>query len=229
MKIDDLFDLLENNQIENRLDKLIVERIIEAVRDWNCPITDLEEFITLIEKETKNSSTKKDLEKLLKEYDKNGILNSSLNSESIFYLLDIFDYSGFSNIKMIFNDLSIRLNLIEKIIKTENFEGKGFPKIKLFDEYFEIKPRDYSKFKKFEYSQLKELRLVDPSRDWWNLMYYRSLFSLFAMIFSGNDPIYLKIFKINGSDWEYECSNKPNGEFNNIITEINTRIKYYRQ
>lgn len=51
MTFDKLFDALENNQIETKTDRLIVEKILEAERDWIVPISDLNDFISLLEKE----------------------------------------------------------------------------------------------------------------------------------------------------------------------------------
>jgi hypothetical protein len=223
MKIDDLFDLLDNNQIESKFDKLITERIIEAERDWIISITDLREFITILEKEIGNETTKENLELLLKNYYKKGVLNNAWKVESISYLLDIFEWTGYSNLKLVFENLSNRLNSVQKTPKIEIFESKGFPTIKLYENYFEIKAIDYSKFGKFEYSELKELKLVNPKNKWWYKLYVST--SMPGRIFSKDDPIKLKVIKQNNGDWEYQTSNKYNLEFRKIIKEINARIK----
>jgi len=223
MKIDDLFDLLDNNKIENKFDKLIAERIIEAERDWKDPINDLEEFISLLEKEIGSETTKKNLEILLKKYNKNVLTNSSWNSESICYLIDIFEWTGYSNLKLAFENLSNRLKLISKIPEIEIYENKGFPTIKLYENSFEIKAIDYWEFRNFKYSELKELIIVKPKDNWWYRFY--AVTSLAGQIFSKDDPNKLKVINKNNGDWEYQTSNEHNLEFRKIVTKINNRIK----
>ncbi|WP_064967468.1 hypothetical protein [Tenacibaculum ovolyticum] len=50
MTFDNLFDALENNQIESKTDRQIIERILEAERDWIVQVSDLNQFINLLEK-----------------------------------------------------------------------------------------------------------------------------------------------------------------------------------
>ena len=46
------------------------------------------------------------------------------------------------------------------------FEERGYPIIKIYENYFEIKAIDYWEFRKFEYSNLKEMNYpeAEPSR-----------------------------------------------------------------
>ena len=112
------------------------------------------------------------------------------------------------------------MSSIQKTPEAEIFEKNGFPTIKLYENYFAIKATDYSKFKRFEYSELKELKIVDPKNKWWYKLYISM--SMAGRIFSKNDPIKLKVIKSNNGDWEYQASNKYNPEFRKIILEINT-------
>ncbi|OUS01079.1 hypothetical protein A9Q86_10070 [Flavobacteriales bacterium 33_180_T64] len=223
MKIDDLIDLLDSNQIENKFDKLIAERIIEAERDWIVSITDLREFIIILEKEIGNEVTKENLELLLLKYNKKGVLNNSWKVESVSYLLDIFEWTGYSNLKLVFESLSNRLISIQKTPKIEIIEKKGFPTIKLYENHFEIKAIDYWEFRGFKYSELKELKLVNPKNNWWYRLYIATSWA--GRVFAGDDPIKLKVIKKNNGDWEYQTSSKYNLEFRKVIMEINNRIK----
>jgi hypothetical protein len=222
METNDLFDLLENNQIENRLDKLIAEKILEAETDWTEPVSDLNNFIEILERETGKSTSKRDLNELLIKYNKNLIRDNSWKSESICSLIEIFEYSGYSNLRTIFKEFSKKYSAIKQIKKFKIFEIKGYPIIKLFETHFEIKAIDYWEYRIFKYSDLKKVTLINPMDKWWNKINSQNLLSL---IFSGDDPFYLQVSKIKGSGWKYQCSNKTNIEFNKIILEINIRIK----
>lgn len=223
MKIDDLLDLLESNQIENRFDKLIVERIIEAERDLKVPINDLNEFINFLEREVGSELIKENLELLLEKYCKNGFVNSAWNSESVSYLIDIFDWTGYSNLKLVFENLTNRLNSIQLRPKVKIFENKGFPIIKMYKDYFEIKAIDYWDFRTFKYEELKEIELVNPKDKWWNQLDIATSWA--GLVFSGNDPVKLKVIKKNNGEWEYQASSKFSFEFREVIMEINKRIK----
>ena len=126
-------------------------------------------------------------------------------------------------LKLIFTNLSKRLMLIKRIIQTNHFEKKGYPTIYLFENYFEIKSIDYYAFKKFKYSNLKELKLLNPMDNWWYKLFVYSSWE--GIMFADTDKIKLKIFNKNKSSWDYLTCKIENQKFNSIIVEINNRIK----
>ena len=128
MKIVDLLNLLEFNQIENRLDKLISKKIIDAKNHWNIPINSLSQFILLLESETKNSTSKKSLENLLQ---KNGKAIPYPNSDSIQYLLEIFNYTGFSNLYQFNYNISYIFCIFEDGKNSKNTSSR---KLRFFKE-----------------------------------------------------------------------------------------------
>ena len=221
MEIDYLFDLIEENKIEDKFDKLIVEKILEAERDWIHPIDDLSDFISQLEEEIGGDTTKENLDKLLKKYSKNGFKNSAWNSESISYLLEIFNWTGYGSLKFVFENLTQKLNTIEKVTKVETFKKKGFPILNLYDTYFEIKAIDHWEFRRFNYSEIKEVTLVNPNSGMWALLYLSM--NWYTRILSKNDPFKLIVLKKNGGDWEYQVSNNQSSEFSRILKKINNR------
>ncbi|WAC02998.1 hypothetical protein N7U66_05045 [Lacinutrix neustonica] len=110
MTFDNLFDVLENNQIESKTDRQIVERILEAERDWVVPVSDLNQFIDLLEKEIGDKASKSNLSKLQDRYQINGFKNSAWNAESVYSLLEIFELTDSTDLNSVFTDLSNRIN-----------------------------------------------------------------------------------------------------------------------
>ena len=116
LTFDKLFDLIEGNQFENETDKKIAEKILEAERDWRISLEFLNDFITVLEKEVGGTVTKTSLDKLLKKYNQN-IAQYAWESESVSYLLDIFDLTKKTELRIIFNELAEKLN--KKMNSTE--------------------------------------------------------------------------------------------------------------
>lgn len=106
-----LLEVLESNQINKSSDRAIIERILEAERDWVVPINNLNEFISLLKEEIGDIPTKSNLANLLKKYEKNGFQNSAWNAESICALLEIFELKNSDNLITVFEELK---NNIEK-------------------------------------------------------------------------------------------------------------------
>ena len=102
------------------------------------------------------------------------------------------------------------------------FKESGYPIIKVYENYFEIKAIDYWEFRKFDFSEVKNIEIKNPTH---NLLYQFYLFtSLFAQLFSGNEPNSLKIHLKNNGDWSYICTNKKNQNFENILKLIQQKI-----
>lgn len=100
------------------------------------------------------------------------------------------------------------------------FEQKGYPTIKVYDKHFEIKSTDVEKYRKFNYSDLKEVKIIDFKKSIWFKLFYNS----FAKMLSENEPLKLKVVKKNNGSWDYLTSSKYNSDFNRVIEEINLKI-----
>ncbi|MEQ8477913.1 hypothetical protein [Fulvivirga sp.] len=109
MNFKELSEALDTHKIDNERDREITTRILEAERDWDRPITDLDEFIRFLEQEIGGPTTKANLRVLLKRYEANGFINAAWNAESVYALIEIFDYTDSDNLKSIFTDLTKRL------------------------------------------------------------------------------------------------------------------------
>lgn len=107
-------------------------------------------------------------------------------------------------------------------IPDSTFKKKGYPIIKVYKNYFEIKAIDFWEFRKFEYTDLKELKIVNPFNNWWYRLYVS--ISWEGRLFAHSDPITLKVIKNNNGSWDYKFPNKVQVDFRKIILEINTRI-----
>ncbi|MGY6648312.1 hypothetical protein [Wenyingzhuangia sp. IMCC45574] len=221
MKIEEIFELVDRNLIDNKFDKSISERILSAEQDWDYEIESLNEFIEILEQEIGAETTKQNLEKLLETY--NQEKSNSWKSESICYLLEIFNYTGYSNLRKVFESLSEKLLKKTKLLNVEIFEVKGYPSLKVYEEYFEIRAIDYSLSRKFKYYELKKIVIENIKEKWWYKLYIIS--SIPGMIYSKDDPIKLKIINKRNGIWEYKVSPKFNSEFRQFISVINHRIK----
>jgi len=108
-------------------------------------------------------------------------------------------------------------------IPDSTFKKKGYPIIKVYENYFEIKAIDFWEFRTFEYSDLKELKIVNPFNNWWYRLYVN--ISWQGRMFAYTDPITLKVMKNNGGSWDYKFPNKQGSGFGKVVSEINERIK----
>jgi hypothetical protein len=109
LTIEELFDLVENNKIENKADKKIAEIILDAESDWIISILSLNDFLVVLEKEIDGNTTKPNLEKLLKKYNQN-ISRFAWETASVSYLLEIFELTNEKDLKTIFYNLTERIN-----------------------------------------------------------------------------------------------------------------------
>ncbi|PZD77899.1 hypothetical protein [Mesonia sp. K7] len=107
-----LFDLIKENQIVNEADRKIVEKILEAENDWGdwkTSVKDLNEFVIVLEKEVGGTITKTSLNKLLKRYNQN-IAQNAWKVESVYSLLEIFEFTKEVDLRIIFNELIKRIS-----------------------------------------------------------------------------------------------------------------------
>ncbi|MFC4739378.1 hypothetical protein ACFO3U_05170 [Flavobacterium ponti] len=102
------------------------------------------------------------------------------------------------------------------------FDVKGYPIMKVYDDYFEIKAIDYWEFRRFNFVDVKSVEILNPNQNWLYKLYV--ITSLIAQIFSKDEPNTLKINLKNYGDWKYTISNKRNLEFDRIIKLIRQRI-----
>ncbi|WP_299212658.1 hypothetical protein [uncultured Aquimarina sp.] len=104
LTFDKLFDLVEENRFENKTDKKIAEKILEAENDWGdwkTSVNNLNEFILVLEKEINGITTQSNLEKLLNRYNQN-LSKYAWESESLCSLLEIFELTKESELGTIF-------------------------------------------------------------------------------------------------------------------------------
>jgi len=105
MTFDKLFDLIEDNRFDNT-DKKIAEKIFEAERDWKMTSQEpLNDFMTVLEKETGEIVTKTSLKKLLKKYNQN-LSKYAWEAEGICSLLEIFELTEESELRNIFSNIA---------------------------------------------------------------------------------------------------------------------------
>ena len=100
----------------------------------------------------------------------------------------------------------------------EEFNKKGFPIIKWFDDHFEVKAIDFWEFRSFNYSDVIKIDYYKNTDDYalWPTTY------LLIKYFS---PFNLKIVYPNGGDWTYKSPTKYNEEFASVVSEIMKRIE----
>lgn len=102
------------------------------------------------------------------------------------------------------------------------FEAKGYPIIKVYNDYFEIKAIDYWEFRKFEFNYVMKIELYKPFENISPITL--SIYSIFKHLFEKHEPNKLIITLQNEGNWEYLSSNKYNEDFNKIIRLINSKI-----
>ncbi len=102
------------------------------------------------------------------------------------------------------------------------FERKGFPSIKLFEHYFQIKERHFRDYLSFNYEDLKSIEYYNPNSKWWMRIYIH--LSLAAKLFSHHDPWVLKVTKKNGAEWKFNTSPVGKCDFYKIVKSIDEKI-----
>jgi len=223
ISLDDLFELLENNLITDNLDKQIAERILNAERDWKSQLFDLNDFLDSLNNEIKKELTSENIKNQIEIYLKDGFIKAAWNVESLEYLLEIFDYSGFNDLEKIFNNLSDKLLLLLKNPESLLVNIKGFPIIKIYDDKFLIRGITDSDFKTFKYTDLKSIKHINPNHGSIFMRMYSSI-SLAGRIFSKDDNWILRINLKNGGDWKYKTTHTHNEKFSNALSLIKNKL-----
>ena len=98
------------------------------------------------------------------------------------------------------------------------FEEKGYPIIKVYKDYFEIKAIDYWEFRTFNYSEVKSIEIIDSRKKWYFQLYQILFFN--ARIFAKDEPVLLRITRKNDGFWDYSAKNEHNSNFNSILKEL---------
>ena len=99
----------------------------------------------------------------------------------------------------------------------KEFNREGFPVIKLNEEFFEVKARDFSKFRVFRYSEIED---VQYTKEEGNFCFW----PIFELISSKVDPYKFIVKKNNGGSWDYLSPPKFNQDFEAVVSEIRHRI-----
>ena len=102
------------------------------------------------------------------------------------------------------------------------FEENGYPIIKVYKDYFEIKAIDYWEFRTFNYSEVKSIEIIDSRKKWYFQLYQILFFN--ARIFAKDEPVLLRITRKNDGFWDYSAKNEHNSNFNSILKELKKRI-----
>ncbi len=95
------------------------------------------------------------------------------------------------------NNLTIVV-LKEPIIQ---FKQKGFPELKVYADYFEVKARDHWEFRTFKFSEVHKIRYYDPNNNWWTRI--ALLFTNLSRFYIRKKYYYLRIYKNSGGYWNY--------------------------
>ena len=102
------------------------------------------------------------------------------------------------------------------------FDKKGYPKIKVYENHFEIKALNHFGFRSFNYSEVKEISHYNPYGKGWKKLYANS--SIIGRIFLKDSAWVLKIIKRNGDTWKYNTPNVWNSEFREVFHLIKSKI-----
>ncbi|WP_111879303.1 hypothetical protein [Aequorivita sp. CIP111184] len=83
-----------------------------------------------------------------------------------------------------------------------HFKQKGFPDLRIYADYFEVKARDHWEFRTFRFSEVQKIRYYDPNNNWWTpiaMVFSRPYMSFYAQ----KKYYYLRIYKNSGGYWNY--------------------------
>lgn len=103
------------------------------------------------------------------------------------------------------------------------FENIGFPKIKIYEDEFQIMDIDYWEFRTFLFSEVQSIEHYNPNDNWFSRFIIST--SMAGRVFAKEDSWNLKIVKNNGGDWTYKTSPIFNPGFKKAINLIKKNIK----
>ena len=102
------------------------------------------------------------------------------------------------------------------------FAHQGYPSIRLYEDRFEIKDRDYTEYRSFIFGAVQGLELIDPLDNFWTLWLTR--LSYFGRIFGPSEPKTLKVIIDQDRAWEYLTHHEYQPEFYEIIEKIQVKL-----
>ena len=102
------------------------------------------------------------------------------------------------------------------------FKAKGYPIIKVYNDYFEIKAIDYWEFRVFKFYEIELVEAINPQKNWFNQLF--NTLSPIARKYATEEPLILRVTKKNQGVWDYKIPNKYNEDFNEIIRLINSKV-----
>ena len=97
------------------------------------------------------------------------------------------------------------------------FEKKGYPSINIYDNYFEIKAKDYWEFRQFNFKDIASIEYYNSNHKWYNFIFTLDLLSSY---FAYDDDHTLKINLKNKGFWKYNYSYKKDPEFVSLIKHL---------
>ncbi len=112
---------------------------------------------------------------------------------------------------------------IETVKEPIVFEEDGHPKLRVYEDHFEVKDVDYWEFRSFTYDEVKSVEFVDPRHYWWNQFIMAT--SILANLFARKGPESIRVKLIKGGDWTYRIMKLPTEELREVVREIRRRIK----
>ena len=219
MKTKDLNKLLDFHEFKFEADKLIIEKLLLAHKNWGIRTTNINDFFETLKLETKGELNKENLKNISKNYIHLEKTNIEWKSKSIDYLIEIFDSTGFSNLSLLLESISKRFQVIVDSIEIISvFEKQGYPSIKFYENHFEIKAIDFWEYRSFKYSNIDKISI-------YSLRY--KIFGLFTYNHFTPERKVLQEIKIlmkNGSYFKYKTSSVFNQEFEQSLKTIKRKI-----
>jgi len=106
----------------------------------------------------------------------------------------------------------------------ELYELDGFPSIKVYENHFEIKAIDYSKYRAIKYQEVKEIKFSNPANN--SSIQILKKISGTVNNLSRTSPCILKIVLNNGGDWEYKTTNKTDIDFHKLLRILRGKLSF---
>lgn len=96
------------------------------------------------------------------------------------------------------------------------FNISGFPVIKVYETYFEVKSVEFTSYRRFNYEEVARIEYYKGGGNWatWPTVHFLQ---------AKFEPYILRIFKKNGGDWEYNAPAKHSKDFEDFISMVRAR------